>query len=327
MDHLNRRRFLKCAAAGGLAYAFGRTPHAVSATAFSSSAAFTDYKALVCVFLFGGNDSFNMVVPRSPGEYGVYANSRQNLAIAQSSLLPINSLLPATPTARCTACTLMGEVAALFEQDQACAIVANVGPLIEPTTKLQYQSKAVRLPPQLFSHNDQQDQWHALKGEATLKSGWGGRVAHALTAPGAATPLNQSLAVNLSLSGQTLFQAGVASIPYTMGPKWTGALLRPRGYGRVHARTSCGVREHPARQSRDRLRARLREHPAARSARCCEDHRCASDGAQPKCRAVRDCVSADAARTATQDRRGAHRSSRAVGGEPPDLLLCATGRI
>jgi uncharacterized protein (DUF1501 family) len=217
MDNLNRRRFLKCAAAGGLAYAFGRTPQAVSAAAFSSSAAFADYKALVCVFLFGGNDSFNMVVPRSATEYGVYAASRQNLAIAQASLLPINPLVPDPNGALHGLHPSMSEVAALFEQDEVCAIVANVGPLIEPTTKAQYQAKATHLPPQLFSHNDQQDQWHALKGEATLKSGWGGRIADALTAPGAATPLNQSLAVNLSLSGQTLFQAGVTSVPYTMG--------------------------------------------------------------------------------------------------------------
>jgi uncharacterized protein (DUF1501 family) len=217
MDRFNRRRFVKCAAAGGLAYAFGRTPQAVSATAFSSNAAFADYKALVCVFLFGGNDSFNMIVPRSAAEYAVYAASRQNLAVAQASLLPINSLVPDPSGALHGLHPAMSEVAALFEQDQTCAIVANVGPLIEPTTKAQYQAKVTRLPPQLFSHNDQQDQWHALKGEATLKSGWGGRIADALTAPGAAMPLSQSLAVNLSLSGQTLFQAGVTSVPYTMG--------------------------------------------------------------------------------------------------------------
>jgi uncharacterized protein (DUF1501 family) len=217
MDNLNRRRFLKCAAAGGLAYAFGRTPQAVSAATISSSAAFADYKALVCVFLFGGNDSFNMVVPRSAAEYGVYAASRQNLAIAQASLLPINSLVPDANGALYGLHPSMSEVATLFEQDERCAIVANLGPLIEPTSKAQYLAKATHLPPQLFSHNDQQDQWHALKGEATLKSGWGGRIADALTAPGAATPLNQSLAVNLSLSGQTLFQAGVTSVPYTMG--------------------------------------------------------------------------------------------------------------
>jgi uncharacterized protein (DUF1501 family) len=209
VDRLNRRRFLTCAAAGGLAYAFGRTPQAVSATAFSSSAALADYKALVCVFLFGGNDSFNMVVPRTPAEYAVYASARQNLAIPQASLLPIGAEHGLHPS--------MSDIATLFEQDERCAIVANVGPLIEPTTKAQYQAKSTRLPPQLFSHNDQQDQWHALKGEATLKTGWGGRVADALTA-GAATPLSQSLAINLSLSGQTLFQAGAESVPYTMGP-------------------------------------------------------------------------------------------------------------
>jgi len=217
MDNFNRRRFLKCAAAGGLAYAFGRTPQAVSAATISSSAAFADYKALVCVFLFGGNDSFNMVVPRSAAEYGVYAASRQNLAIAPASLLPINSLVPDPNGALYGLHPSMSELATLFEQDEKCAIVANLGPLIEPTTKAQYQAKATHLPPQLFSHNDQQDQWHALKGEATLKSGWGGRIADALLAPGAATPLTQSLAVNLSLSGQTLFQAGVTSVPYTMG--------------------------------------------------------------------------------------------------------------
>jgi uncharacterized protein (DUF1501 family) len=218
MDRFNRRRFLQCAAAGGLAYAFGRTPQAVSAATFSSSAAFADYKALVCVFLFGGNDSFNMVVPRSSAEYGVYASSRQNLAVAQADLLPINSLVPDPGGALFGLHPTMGDVATLFEQDQVCAIVANVGPLIEPTTKAQYQAKAVRLPPQLFSHNDQQDQWHALKGEATLKSGWGGRIADALISPSAPTPLDQTLAVNLSLSGQTLFQAGATSVPYTMGP-------------------------------------------------------------------------------------------------------------
>lgn len=217
MDRFNRRRFLKCAAAGGVAYAFGRTPQAVSAATFSSSAALADYKALVCVFLFGGNDSFNMVVPRSAAEYGAYATSRQNLAIAQASLLPIDSLVPDPNGALHGLHPSMSAVATLFEQDEVCAIVANLGPLIEPTTKDQYQAKATRLPPQLFSHNDQQDQWHALKGEATLKSGWGGRIADALTAPSAVPPLSQSLAVNLSLSGQTLFQAGATSVPYTMG--------------------------------------------------------------------------------------------------------------
>ncbi|MGE3394891.1 MAG: DUF1501 domain-containing protein, partial [Steroidobacteraceae bacterium] len=218
MDRMNRRRFLKAATAGGLAYAFGRTPQAAFAATSGTQAAFDDYKALVCVFLFGGNDSFNMVVPRSDLEYNEYAAARQNLAIAQSSLLPLNPLVPDPGGALYGLHPSLPEIAALFEQDMACAIVANVGPLIEPTTKAQFLAKSVRLPPQLFSHNDQQDQWHSLKGEATALSGWGGRIADALVNPVLPMPLDQSLAVNLSLSGQSLFQTGVTSVPYTMGP-------------------------------------------------------------------------------------------------------------
>jgi uncharacterized protein (DUF1501 family) len=217
MDRINRRRFLTCAVAGGFAYAFGRTPQAVQAAAFSSDAALADYKALVCVFLFGGNDSFNMVVPRSNAEYAAYAASRQNLAIPQASLLPITSQVPDPSGALFGLHPQLTDIATLFEQEQRCAIVANVGPLIEPTTKAQFVAQSVRLPPQLFSHNDQQDQWHSLKGQAVAKSGWGGRIADVLTSPGAPIPLGQSITVNVSLSGQTLFQTGVSSVPYTMG--------------------------------------------------------------------------------------------------------------
>src|SRR4029453_4620213 len=125
MDNLNRRRFLKCAAAGGLAYAFGRTPQAVSAASISSSAAFADYKALVCIFLFGGNDSFNMVVPRSAAEYNVYAASRQNLALAHTDLIPLSPL--SSDGAQYGFHPSMTGLAELFERGQ-CAVLANVGP-------------------------------------------------------------------------------------------------------------------------------------------------------------------------------------------------------
>lgn len=106
----------------------------------------------------------------------------------------------------------MPEVAAMFEQDEACAIVANVGPLIAPTSLAQYQAKSVPLPPQLFSHNDQQDQWHSLRGRAVSNTGWAGRIADAFgTQTGPAVPLN------VSLSGQALFQAGASTSPYVMG--------------------------------------------------------------------------------------------------------------
>ena len=176
MDRMTRRRFLRAAAAGGLLYAFGRTPGTVTAHA-AGLGGFSDYKALVCVFLFGGNDSWSMVVPRSSAEYDTYAASRRNLAIARDTLLPITPLdgtdFGMHPS--------MPGLASLFESGR-CAVVANVGPLIEPTSRDQYRNKGVLLPPQLFSHNDQQTQWHTLRGRQQSRTGWAGRVADALAA-------------------------------------------------------------------------------------------------------------------------------------------------
>jgi uncharacterized protein (DUF1501 family) len=210
VNRSNRRRFLRAAAAGGLAYAFGRTPQAVMAQTFETGGPFTDYKALVCVFLFGGNDSFNVVVPRSTAEYAAYAASRQNLAIAQDQLIPINPLVSDGSTYGFH--PSMSGLADLFEQSR-CAVVANVGPLLAPTTKTQYLAKSVPLPPQLFSHNDQQDQWQSLKGRSVLKSGWAGRIADVM----AQRVTGQQLALNASLAGQALLQAGNTTVPYIMG--------------------------------------------------------------------------------------------------------------
>ncbi|MEO7773348.1 MAG: DUF1501 domain-containing protein [Steroidobacteraceae bacterium] len=212
MDH-NRRRFLRAATAGGLAYAFGRAPGSVMAQVASVNT-LTDYKALVCLFLFGGNDSWNMVVPRSTAEYNVYKTSRQNLAVDQAALLPINPLTPGA--AQYGFHPSMAELQGLFESNR-CAVMPNIGPLIAPITKAQYQAGSVPLPPQLFSHNDQQDQWHSLKGRSLSKTGWAGRVADVL----ASQTAGQQLATNISLAGQTLFQAGSIAVPYTMGA--TGA--------------------------------------------------------------------------------------------------------
>jgi uncharacterized protein (DUF1501 family) len=106
----------------------------------------------------------------------------------------------------------MAGIKDLFDRGQA-AFVANVGPLLAPTTKIQYQDKSVPLPPQLFSHNDQQDQWHALRGRKLMETGWAGRMADLIRLNVA----NQQLATNLSLAGNTLFQSGDDTVAYTMG--------------------------------------------------------------------------------------------------------------
>jgi uncharacterized protein (DUF1501 family) len=121
----------------------------------------------------------------------------------------------------------MPHLQGLFELEHA-ALVANVGPLIVPTTKTQYAAKSVPLPPQLFSHNDQQDQWHALRGGNLSDTGWAGRMADLIRANVA----NQQLATNVSLNGNTLFQSGDSTVAYSMGP--TGPLqfgFGPGGFG------------------------------------------------------------------------------------------------
>ena len=208
MTNIRRRNFLK---ASGAAAAFAACPGAAFSQGIGTSAPFDDYKALVCVFLFGGNDSFNMVVPRSNAEYNVYAASRQNLAIAQADLLPINPLT--SDGSQYGIHPSMAGLQSLFESNRV-AIVSNVGPLMQPTTKDQFFQQSVLLPPQLFSHNDQQDQWHSLKGNTQSSTGWAGRIADLIRSNVA----GQQMATNASLSGNNLFQSAHETIAYVMGP-------------------------------------------------------------------------------------------------------------
>ena len=207
MKTLNRRDFLRTSGAAAL---FAATPGLAYSQVVGGGGPFDDYRALVCVFLFGGNDSYNMLVPRSNAEYNVYANSRQNLAIAQQDLLPITQITPGSvqyglhPT--------MGGVQNLFTSGNA-AFVTNVGPLVEPTSKDQYFNGSVTLPPQLFSHNDQQDQWTSLRGNVPGNTGWAGRMAD-LIRDGVA---GQQMATNASLFGATGFQAADETVAYVMG--------------------------------------------------------------------------------------------------------------
>ena len=214
-----RRQFIKAAAAGGLTSAMGHMPGAVFAQS-SSVSGFSDYKALVCLFLAGGNDSWNMLVPTSNAQYDDYNNSRggsgnNGLAIERSELLPVSG---STDGVNYGFHPSMPEMQALYNSGQ-CAAVANVGPLIEPTTMQQYRDRSVELPPQLFSHSDQVGQWQKLRGGAILTSGWGGRIADVLSSQLG----GQSLPTNISLSGTTVFQAGDTSVPYVIGS--SGATL------------------------------------------------------------------------------------------------------
>lgn len=208
MKTLNRRDFLRTS---GLAALFAATPGLSYAQVVGSAGPFDDYRALVCVFLFGGNDSFNMLVPNTSAEYATYAASRQNLAISQGDLLPITPV--STGTEEFGLHPSMGGIKGLFDAGNA-AFVTNVGPLIEPTTKDAYFNGSVVLPPQLFSHNDQQDQWTSLRGNVTSKTGWAGRMADLIRSG----VTEQQMATNASLFGTNLLQSADETVAYVMGP-------------------------------------------------------------------------------------------------------------
>lgn len=208
MKTLNRRDFLRTSGAAALLAA---TPGLAYSQVVGGGGSFADYRALVCVFMFGGNDSYNMLVPNTSAEYTAYAASRQNLALLQSDLLPISPASSGSPDFGLH--PAMGGIQGLFDAGNA-AFVTNVGPLVAPTTKDQYFNKSVTLPPQLFSHNDQQDQWNSLRGNVPSKTGWAGRMAD-LIRDGVA---GQQMATNASLFGSSLFQSADETVAYVMGP-------------------------------------------------------------------------------------------------------------
>ena len=209
MNRISRRKFLLQSSA---AAAIASSPGLAYSQMVGSTAAFDDYRALVCIFLHGGNDSFNMLVPNTTAEYNAYQTSRQNLAILREDLLPIN---PVSLTPGSEAFGLHPSMAAmqnLFESGNA-AFVANLGPLVVPTTKFEYQNQSVVLPSQLFSHNDQQSQWHSLNGASTSNTGWAGRIADLINDE----VVDQKMATNASTDGTSLFQAADTTIAYVMG--------------------------------------------------------------------------------------------------------------
>ena len=199
---MNRRNFLKASVAAGVGFAGGMPLRLLA----SGSG---DYRCLVNIFLFGGNDAFNMVVPSSTAEYNAYESSRQNLAVPRDNLLGIAPEISDGVTYGLH--PAMSGLQGLFEQGDA-AIIANVGPLIEPTTLDQFENDLVQVPPQLFSHNDQQDQWQTLKGTSSTTSGWGGRMADLLVTETA----DQLLPVNIATGFSTSFQSGEVTNSYTI---------------------------------------------------------------------------------------------------------------
>src|ERR1041385_5260346 len=183
----------------------------------------TSYRALVCIFLGGGNDGNNMVVPLDAAGYSAYAavRSAAGLAIAQGNLLPIQ------PKSVGTEFGLHPSLAAVHPHfaDGKLAVVTNVGPLIQPLSKKDYLGGAPR-PCQLFSHADQIAQWQTSISTGTSGTGWGGRVADTFGLSASGYPLITSLAGGIFMRGQV-------SSPLTVAPAPTALnrLLLLNGFG------------------------------------------------------------------------------------------------
>ncbi len=168
-----------------------------------------DYKALVCLFLNGGNDANNLIIPTGSG-YAAYATARSNLAIPQDRALAIS---PKTSDGRTWGLhPAVTELHSLFNNGKA-ALIGNVGTLVYPTTKAQYTARSVPLPPQLFSHSDQQVQWQHSVPDKPTQTGWGGRIADLLNAFNS----SEQISMSISLAGKNTFQVGNNVAQYAIG--------------------------------------------------------------------------------------------------------------
>jgi uncharacterized protein (DUF1501 family) len=216
---LSRRAFVRqacCAAVGttGVLSALGQLRVMAALTGdnlgrTTAAAVAPDYKALVCLFLQGGNDGTSLIIPTAASDYAAYATARGELAIAQANVLPlapkkysdgrgygINS------SAR--------ELHGLFNQGKA-AVLANVGMLVRPTTLADYKA-GTNLPPQLFSHSDQLLQWQSSVPDKPFETGWGGRLADILDAMNS----NNQVSMSITLNGANSFQRGKTVSPYAV---------------------------------------------------------------------------------------------------------------
>ena len=187
-----------------------------------------DYKSLVCVFMRGGNDTHNWLAPVSGVNRTHYDSGRGVLALAAGNLL---ALSPATYSDGSTygLNPVLPGLKSLFDAGKL-AMVANVGTLVQPTTKTQYTSNAVPLPSQLFSHSDQQVQWQSSLPDQNFTTGWGGRLADLLAA--ANTSLGAEISLSMTLAGLNSFQVGVVTAPYAVS---TSGSIPLSGYGTAYA--------------------------------------------------------------------------------------------
>ena len=221
----SRRAFLQRSSM--LAMAGAAAPWALNLAAMSEAAAATatDYKALVCVFLYGGNDYGNTLVPYDTTRYTAYQGMRPTLAYTQAQLAG-TLLSPGVALGGGMQYALAPELLplkAIFDSGRL-GVMLNVGTLVQPTTKAQYTAGNVPLPPRLFSHNDQQSVWQASSPEGAT-SGWGGRMGDLFEAGN-----GNAVFTCVNVSGNAVYLSGKTATQYqvsTTGPVALNGVARP----------------------------------------------------------------------------------------------------
>jgi len=211
----SRRAFLQRSAALGIAGGAAPFVTTLGAIGEAAAATATDYKALVCIFLNGGNDYANTVAPYDQTSYNAYAALRPVLATPRANLTA-TLLNPANTIGgrQYALAPAMAPLLPVFDANKL-AILLNVGTLAQPTTKAQYQARSVALPPKLFSHNDQQSYFQSSSPEGA-NSGWGGRIGDLFQAGNGTSQLTC-----INAAGNAVFLAGRTAVQYsvsTSGP-------------------------------------------------------------------------------------------------------------
>lgn len=249
----NRREFItKSGCALGMAALATQFKHFGMMTALAqktddtaATSAPSDYRALVCVFMAGGNDGNNMLIPNHSdatlSNYSAYFNVRNpaSLAIPQASLLPIavprmgNLTYGLNPNLGVVTGGINNGIHELWAQGKM-AMVTNAGTLVAPMTRTTYQNNSVKRPFQLFSHSDQVSQYQGGRADQETFTGWGGRIADLRTTPD--NP-NGLIPMITSISGAQLFTAGQTTLPLAIANAGTSlsSVLNPAGYNATAA--------------------------------------------------------------------------------------------
>ncbi|MDI4631989.1 DUF1501 domain-containing protein [Pelomonas sp. V22] len=212
LKKMQRREFLRRASALGVTGV--AAPWALNLAAIGEAAAQSapaDYKALVCIFFYGGNDYGNTLVPYDQASYNAYATIRQTIATPRDQLTA-TALTPsvALPDGRQMALApQLGPLKRLFDAGHL-GVLLNVGTLVQPTTLAQYKAQSVPLPPKLFSHNDQQSVWQASTPEGAV-SGWGGRMGDLFMGGN-----GNATFTCINVSGNAVFMSGKQAVQYQL---------------------------------------------------------------------------------------------------------------